>query len=767
MLLFPSDDLPQSEKEEVGFGKQVLQAINAYNFGVAFWNCAGPNYARMALTEQYSDGNQPEDQYKQQVHGVINKNGESRDDKMKGLVSYANISYRVFNPMPKLVSTIRQMLSARDYRLEIESLDRTHVDEKIRAKFKLYSQVNHTNPMREEYGLPKVQNRFNPKSEQDLELIDKLGFFKLELEGALEKIVEHSFDISDWRFLRQQFQKNLIDHRFRMAKICEHPVTSIPYIKWIDPKKVVIQWNPDNLGEKPLFVGHYELIQAKELVDILVNEGYSKEVVEGALKTQVTLMYSDADVDFNGIDNGYPTWYGYAINVLSAEYISTDYSSFYTGKNKNGDLKTVPAVTDKEGNLKPNKFEEGRTIHINTDNLYSGSMVVGTDFVYGWKRNEHQLRDKKNTVIYSYTWNYLRGRSMTTRVQGILDDLQMAVLKLRVAIAAASPKGYDIDLGDAANIVVGGKKLDLYDLIKIKRETGITIRKRVKNMDGSVDRLDPLNENEGGIGRQMNEWFSMIQMNIGLLFDELGIPAVMSGQAVASAEKAVGVVQQEVSGAVNAMFDEVEQEGIFKQKLGETILAYTRVLIKKKKSVQDYYESLIGKSAVASLKAIDDYDTDKLGVKLVSKPTEARKAMLLQSCIELSKSGRDGFMAMTQADLMYIENLLANDQLELATIYMSRAVERNKAEHEEEQRRMVEFTAQQQQQSAMVANQMEIQRLQLINQSEIELLKAKTELEYATKSRLQAEKGAIEMEQIKTEIEAEMTLGTQIRNPID
>ena len=76
-------------------------------------------------------------------------------------------------------------------------------------------------------------------------------------------------------------------------------------------------------------------------------------------------------------------------------------------------------------------------------------------------------------------------------------------------------------------------------------------------------------------------------------------------------------------------------------------------------------------------------------------------------------------------------------------------------------------TAQQQQQSAMVANQMEIQRLQLINQSEIELLKAKTELEYATKSRLQAEKGAIEMEQIKTEIEAEMTLGTQIRNPID
>jgi hypothetical protein len=764
MLLFPSDDTPKSEKEKDTFGKQVLQAINAYNFGVAFWNCSSSNYARMALTEMYSDGSQPETQYKQQMHGVIGHDGDTKDPKTKGLVSYANISYRVFNPMPKLVSTIRQMLSGRDYRLEVESLDRTHVDEKIKAKYRLYTQVKITNPMRESYGLPKVQNRFSPQNEQDLELIDKLGFFKLELEGALEKVIEHSFDISDWRFIRQQFQKNLIDHRFRMAKICEHPVSGVPYIKWIDPKKVVIQWNPDNLGEKPLFVGHYESIQIRELADILLNEGYGKDEVENALKARVAIAYPN--VNFNEAVDGVPSWYTYTTEVLSAEYISTDYTAFYTGKNKNGEVKTVDAVRDKDGNFKPNKFDEGRTIHVNTDNLYSGSIVVGTDFIYGWKRNEHQLRDKKNTVIYSYTWNYLRGRSMTTRVQGILDDLQMAVLKLRTAIAAASPKGYDIDLGDASNITVGNKKLDIYDLIKIKRETGITIRKRVKNADGSVDRLEPLNENEGGIGRQMNEWFSLIQMNIGLLFEELGIPAVMSGQTIASAEKAVGVVQQEVSGAVNAMFDEIEQEGIFKQKLGETILAYARVLIKKKKSVQKYYENLLGKGAVGALMGIEGYDIENLGIKLVSKPTEARKAMLLQECIELSKSGRDGFMAMTQADLIYVENLLANDQLELATIYMAKAVERNKQDHEAEQKRMIEFTAQQQQQSAAAANQMELQRLSLLNKMEIELLKAKTELEYATKSRLQAEKGAIEMEQIKTEIAAETTLDTNIRNPI-
>ena len=70
------------------------------------------------------------------------------------------------------------------------------------------------------------------------------------------------------------------------------------------------------------------------------------------------------------------------------------------------------------------------------------------------------------------------------------------------------------------------------------------------------------------------------------------------------------------------------------------------MLIKKDKKVADYYEDLLGKGAVDAIKAIEGYDIEKLGINLISKPTEARKAALLQSCIELSKSGRDGFMAL-------------------------------------------------------------------------------------------------------------------------
>lgn len=122
-------------------------------------------------------------------------------------------------------------------------------------------------------------------------------------------------------------------------------------------------------------------------------------------------------------------------------------------------------------------------------------------------------------------------------------------------------------------------------------------------------------------------------------------------------------------------------------------------------------------------------------------------------------------MALDQANLIYIENLLANDQLELATIYMSKAVADNKKAHEEEQRRMVEFTAKQQQESAAAVNQMEVQKLQMEAQIEAGLIEKKIQLEGAMKERLQAQKGAIEIEQIKMEIEGERVTGTDIKNP--
>jgi len=70
-------------------------------------------------------------------------------------------------------------------------------------------------------------------------------------------------------------------------------------------------------------------------------------------------------------------------------------------------------------------------------------------------------------------------------------------------------------------------------------------------------------------------------------------------------------------------------------------------------------------------------------------------------------------------------------------------------------------------QSAQAATQNELAIINAKAEAEARILQMKIELEGAMKERLQAQKGALELEQIKTEIAAEMTLGTQIRNPLD
>jgi hypothetical protein len=767
MFLFPDDNVSKEEKSKKDFGLGVLRAADQISRTNAFIGTfMNP---RMVLREQYSDGNQPVEIYKKLFLGSSSAQvADGRADTMSGndgLTSYVNINWAIYNPMVKLVSVLRSMFSARDYRVEVKSLDRTHMNEKADKKWRLYTRSVATNDLREEMGLPVPASNFQPKDIQSLELADKLGFFKLELESTLEKIIEHGFDISDWQKLRRKFQKNTIDHRFKVAKVECHPVTGAAMFRWVDPKKVVMQWNPDNLGENPLYIGFYESVQVKELANILLNEGYSEQEIDQQLKTAVSGLHKN--VDFGLREGVFPSWYNFTVEVLHLEYVSTDYSTYYTGKNKEGKKKTVRAKYNEDGSIKENKFEDGETIEVNKDFLYEGSFIVGTDFCYNWGLCEHQLRDKKNNVMYSYVWDYLEGRSMTERAISILDDLQMCVYKLRAAVASAAPKGYDIDLGETANIVVQGKTLDIFALMKIHRETGIKVRKTVKNLQGQKEKLNPLEENEGGIGQQMNEWLTMIQSNIALLFDELGIPNVLAGQGIQSAEKAVGVINAEIGGAVNATFDEVESELIFKKRLAEVLVMKARVLIRYDDKVEDYYENLFGDTAIDSIKSIDGLTLEQLGITMTPRPTEAEKAQILQDCIELTKAGRDGFMPFTQSDLVMVRMLLNNDQLELATIYMSKTIEENKAKHLAEQQAVIQSNSEAQMQSAQAATQNELAIINAKAEAEARILQMKIELEGAMKERLQAQKGALELEQIKTEIAAEMTLGTQIRNPLD
>jgi hypothetical protein len=765
MFVFPDDNVPQSEKNKKTFGLEVLRAVDEVSRTSALLGSF--MHPRMVIRELYSDGNQPVEIYKNLfLGGTSDDVARDRSANMQGInrTSYVNINWSVFSPMVKIVSVLRSMFSKRDYRVEVKSLVREHIDQKAKSKWLLYTRAMTTNKLRQDIGLPVPKSPYMPQDIQGLELADKLGFFKLELEGALEKVIEHSFELSDWQKIRRKLQRNTIDHRLRIVKVCCHPVTGVPVFKWVDPKKFVIQWNPDNLGEKPMFVGYYEAVQVKELADILINEGYDTITIEEQLRKCVTVLYKN--VDFNAMSGASPSWYNYTIDVLHAEYISTDYSVKYAGKNKEGKYKVVDAKYDDEGNLKENKFEEGETIHVNSDFLYEGSYIVGTDFVYNWGKCEHQLRDKKNNVMYSYVWDYLEGKSLTERAISILDDLQMCIYKLRAAVAAAAPKGYDVDLGEIANVVIGGKAVDLFELMKIHRETGIKVRKTIKTLQGK-EKLNPIEENDGGIGPQMNEWLTMIQMNITLLFDELGIPQVLAGQGLQSDEKAVGVVNAEIGGAVNTTFDEVESELIFKKRLAEVLVMKARVMIKFDEEVQEYYRNLLGDKAIEAINAIKGMTLDQIGINMIPRPTETEKAQLLQDCIELTKATRDGFVPFTQADLVMVRSLLNNDELELATIYMSKTIEEAKAKHLAEQKQMVDATAAAQAQSAQAAAQNEAMLTQIKTEAEIKVLQTKIQLEGAMKERLQAQKGAIEMQQIQTEIEAEKSLGTQIRNPLE
>src|SRR5690606_38345796 len=88
---------------------------------------------------------------------------------------------------------------------------------------------------------------------------------------------------------------------------------------------------------------------------------------------------------------------------------------------------------------------------------YEGNYIIssnGQDLIYGWRKKPNQSRktigEKKLEPMSSFVFDRILGKAPTQRVISLLDDLQMAKLKLRAAVWAAAPKGYIMDVTTAA-----------------------------------------------------------------------------------------------------------------------------------------------------------------------------------------------------------------------------------------------------------------------------------------------------------------------------
>jgi hypothetical protein len=785
-VLFPNDNIPEVDKLKPEFGLRCARALYT-RF------CAGGTYftytqlPEMQEVRNYGSGQQSQEKYKNWFTNgsPIGSKGVSQGDASattKGLSkaqrkAMANISYDIFSPMRKLSNVLLSILADNDYRLDCVSLDKNVITNKKRAKFETYVKSKIVNPIAKELGLPEFNVPFIPADKQMLEVADRMGFFKARYEVALEKLAEAGFRSSNWSAQRMELNRDAIDFHFRAAQVYNDPITGQVKFKYIDPARMVMLWNEDNQDE-PVAIGHIEAVTVQSIFDKLIDAGFTEAQIQAMAKSYVPYQTNVSTIPQWAFEKKDATtnrwvWMDFKVYVLKFEYLSTDYKQYVDRINKEGYgsyVRNNKPVDEKKKNP-TDTYDE-----VTCNYWYEGAYIIsgtGQDRIYEWKKKPNQMQ-KGLSPMSSYVIHRISGQSPTRSVKGLLDDLMFAVLKLRAAVWAAAPKGYRIDVGEAANIKIGGVEYDLFDLMHIHRQNGIQIVATKFNAATGKYVSQPLSEMDNGLGPQGQEWLAQIANIQMMIKDLMGIPDAMAASPDQSAERLVGVMEADYVAGNHANWPLRESERQFKQKLGERLIHQARIDIEFDPTIKQFYQNIIGENMISALEEIEGLSLDQLAITCKVLPNEKEKSMILQRAVQMSQiPTKDGYTILRPSGVERVAQLLKNGDVDEAIWFM--AMEENTARMREEEfsQMMMQQTIQGQQQSALATEEakrqtaMQLAEIEIMKQREManmelmkeqQLAKIKADANY----QVQLLKGKQALEEINLEATLEAQYGNEI-----
>lgn len=787
---FPDDSLSEEEKAKPVFGLSCARALYS-----RYWNNTGDytggfdwgasNVNDILEIENYGKGQQSKQKY---INWWTNFSQIGKGKKVwaegrqtggmdtQSRKAFANIDYEVQSPLGKISAVALSLLALNDYKPRCVSTDSSVLDEKVRKRLEILYAAKVTNPLAQELGLPPMEIPFAPRDEQHAKMMEETGMLKARVEQVLENLAEATFRYSRWKDIRQKYNRNALDLNFRCVKLENEPNTGATYVRHVIPASLVMLWNQD-YQDDPVAIGDTTTISVQALYPQMIADGYTEE--------QIKTVCKQYENQFNNVQYASKTlwterdtltnrwkWMDFLVPVLKFEYLTTDHKQYVKGVDKTGKSFYTKNFTPLPDNK---KAKERQYDDFKCNYWYEGTYIIASEIVIGWRKKPNQNQKQKLNPVSSYVFGHIEGSAPTQRVKALCDDLMFGVLKLRCAVWAAAPSGFMIDIGDGARIKIGGVEYDVFDLIHLYRQNGVLLRSTKYNSQLGKVVVQPIAPIEGGLGPQGDMWMKYIADKISEILDTYGMPAIVAA-STESAEKAVGIVDNEVISTNHALFPYKQSEVSFTEKVSERIINQIRIDIANDPKIREYYEGILGKEEIAALDTIKDMTMASLGLVMDAMPTDRQKDIMMQRAQDLAMQGtRDGVIILRPSDLEYAADLLQNGEIRAFRFFLAEketeAIERaqkNKVDSEER-------TFKGQQETLMVGGEearktidmqhtKDLERIAAETAGQIEIIKAK--FEHQTPMELQkiALKGDIEDNQIDKEIVGEIVTGQNVKN---
>lgn len=769
--LFPSDDIPFLKKKEKEYGEEVARAVysrliqsqtmfsvSAYtNFGVLRQYAAGEQDTTelVSWNEASTNTNGMVSPAVRRIDGQGIDNtpiGMGSGDLVRGKRRFNPVDYQVVSPMAKVISTIVSLImNEANYAIQCRSINPSHVKQKNEQAWALYYRQVHARVSAETMGLMFPSDEFEPKSEQQVQIMLKQGYFRLLFESAFESVVNHTFEISDFDRISEYFIRDLAVLNFACGKKFFCTETGATKIKYVDPAKFVIQWNNDHEGRQPTYVGHIEEYSMYVVKKKMIELGYSMKEVKEVAKSVFNNYYNTttgwpSNMWREKDPTGRWVWEDLKAQVLEFEYVTVNEVRYVKGENGGYDLIETPNQKSDTKDIKPT--------------IYRGLYILGTNYLMDWEEMPN------NCGEVSYFYSRVQGASVVQRSKSILDDIMKLVVKYRQEVWSAAPSGAAIDLPSIANIPLNPEQMQefIQQALAAYRQTGTILTSHIIKQGKTIN-ITPITPLENG-PQHLEKYANQIAIQFNMVLDVSGIPQILAATPTVSSEKAVGIGEIEVISAGHAMYPLKRAFLNLKEFASRIVLNQIRTDIRFDKNSRDYYEGVLSEAQMVALDEVKDLSSNQLATTLKAMPNikqkQEKKAMLLAA----SQAGmRDGLQTLTEGDLLYCYRLIDEDQSDLAEMYAVMKIDERKAAYDARQSQAAAENAELQ---AVAAERAEAAK-QATLKMEIELAGLVKErllmMDKQTPSAEIAQKGLIESQQIDQEGAWQAATGQNIKNP--
>lgn len=645
--IFPSREIDPRDKGS-DYCRKNAEAI------YALWMSNGTSWGYNSLNEfdtmrAYADGEQSTEQYKSFLLGASTDNNGNNsfvfyDDndpttRRARREGWYNMLWQNLSPAGKIMNSLHGMMDKFDFDIHADTIDSTSkglIEFEKYKKFHIAQEIEFQSQYCKNAGIPFDENTNFPRSQEELDAYSAREGFKLNIAKSMQKLLRHSFNISDWTgTIRKKIVDDLIT--VGVSSTMDYYDSELKKFrtKWIDPKYTVIQFSNEKDYKDAEYGGYFfkETISnlRRLMPDVTEDEWYeiaranvnrlgNKSIPWGDRASGLL----DPTTGSYAYDN-YNACVFYACWIDADTYKSLDYTNSH-GRKVSRDM----GFNDKPTKLTQKQLDKGMTQDVRRTrirNVHHCNWIVGTKYTYEAGPLHMAARPMPSKPQLPIHAEQLLQPSIIHRLRPILDDIAITMLQHRNSMSKMIERGYAVDMSMLMNITMGGKMLDPVEILEMWKQSGI-LAYMYPNGRYSGGAALPVTPIDGGMGARVVETANALNMLFGQVAEVVGINSMSTGSAP-DPNMPVGTNEAAMQSTTNVLRPIMDSIFELKQSLAESMMLRMQIAIKNSPEIREAYAGVVNPTDIKTL-VMAEHNSVQYGITLMPKPDNQKIADIKQ-----------------------------------------------------------------------------------------------------------------------------------------